>query len=134
MRSRLEAAWAEQLDAFGIEWQYEPCAYASEEGQYLPDFRIPGSPVFLEVKTQSWFACTTEDRTVLCGRMLRILRASIPNARLWILTNADAEGMVHTVEVLLTERGNEYFEVVSCPAGAVPVPSLYARGFWKRSG
>jgi hypothetical protein len=54
MRSRLEAAWAEQFDAFGWTWEYEPQAFASEQGQYLPDFRLSiphvPLPVYAEVK------------------------------------------------------------------------------------
>ena len=42
MRSRLEAAYAQHLDqSEWIEsWEYEPSAFASETGQYLPDFRV----------------------------------------------------------------------------------------------
>lgn len=58
MRSRLEAAWAEQFDAFGWGWEYEPICVASKAGQYLPDFRlqIPGAlgDVYVEVKPGSW--------------------------------------------------------------------------------
>lgn len=60
MRSRLEAAWAEQFDAFGWDWEYEPeCFAAAAAGQYLPDFRvtIPGSnadPLYVEVKPHYW--------------------------------------------------------------------------------
>src|SRR6266568_3037563 len=41
MRSRLEAGFAAWLDESGcVDWDYEPCAYATAEGQYLPDFVI----------------------------------------------------------------------------------------------
>lgn len=40
MRSRLEAGFAAWLDEWNFEWSYEPQAFASERGQYLPDFRI----------------------------------------------------------------------------------------------
>lgn len=40
MRSRLEAWWARAWDHKGIDWTYEPNAFGSEYGQYLPDFRI----------------------------------------------------------------------------------------------
>ncbi len=39
MRSRLEARYAAWLDRQGFDWKYEPKAFASEEGQYLPDFQ-----------------------------------------------------------------------------------------------
>jgi len=35
------------------EWQYEPQAYASEQGQYLPDFWWPRMNAFVEVKPTS---------------------------------------------------------------------------------
>lgn len=38
MRSRLEAGFAAWLDQMGVPWQYEPTAFASDRGQYLPDF------------------------------------------------------------------------------------------------
>lgn len=40
MRSRLEAGFAAWLDRYRFDWEYEPCAFASELGQYLPDFRL----------------------------------------------------------------------------------------------
>lgn len=39
MRSRLEAGFAMWLDEQKVKWEYEPCAFGSEAGQYLPDFR-----------------------------------------------------------------------------------------------
>lgn len=58
MRSRLEAWWAQQIDSRGdTVWEYEPCAFASEDGQYLPDFRYyedrPGGrrkAIYVELK------------------------------------------------------------------------------------
>lgn len=39
MRSRLEAGFAQWLDGWPImRWSYEPRAFASERGQYFPDF------------------------------------------------------------------------------------------------
>ena len=57
-RSRLEARWAVFFDAIGIEWQYEPqgfeieSVYGREEGtwRYLPDFYLPKSNKWVEVK------------------------------------------------------------------------------------
>jgi hypothetical protein len=46
MRSRLEADYAAYLDAQGKRWEYEPECFASENGQWLPDFavEIAGGP------------------------------------------------------------------------------------------
>ena len=40
MRSRLEARYAAAMDYLGWEWIYEPGAFASQDGQYLPDFKV----------------------------------------------------------------------------------------------
>lgn len=40
MRSRLEAGYAQWLDLAELKWEYEPQCFASEKGQYLPDFVI----------------------------------------------------------------------------------------------
>lgn len=44
MRSRLEAYAAQAFDRAGQPWEYEPRCFASEDGQYLPDFFLPMSP------------------------------------------------------------------------------------------
>jgi hypothetical protein len=59
MRSRLEAGYAAWLDQWNFDWTYEPNAFASERGQYLPDFRLDAvrcswladpATVYVEVK------------------------------------------------------------------------------------
>lgn len=62
MRSRLEAGFARWLDEVGAPWEYEPCAFAADDGwQYLPDFRLTGAldgvksdRIFAEVKPSTW--------------------------------------------------------------------------------
>jgi hypothetical protein len=57
-RSRLEARWAVFFDALGIEWQYEPeriefnprLTLKDEASSYLPDFWLPSSGLWVEVK------------------------------------------------------------------------------------
>jgi hypothetical protein len=50
-RSRLEATWAYNLDGWGLKWSYEPEAFAFPSGaNYLPDFWIPASKTWLEIK------------------------------------------------------------------------------------
>jgi len=49
MRSRLEAHYAQHLDAIGEKWAYEPRCFATDTGQYLPDFEI-GDHNYFEVK------------------------------------------------------------------------------------
>lgn len=53
MRSRLEARFAAGCDKLDVWWQYEPRAFASEKGQYLPDFQLVSESyddLFVEVK------------------------------------------------------------------------------------
>lgn len=82
MRSRLEARFAAFLDRSGFTWEYEPRAFASEQGQYLPDFRVSDagarSDMYVEVKGPD------AGVVVLCGAMARmeIIHASEPRASL----------------------------------------------------
>lgn len=50
MRSRLEADYAAYLDNRGVTWEYEPACFASESGQWLPDFRLDCNGLLIEVK------------------------------------------------------------------------------------
>ena len=49
-RSRLEARWAVFLDALGVEWKYEFEGYEVDGHRYLPDFWLPASHTWVEVK------------------------------------------------------------------------------------
>ena len=50
-RSRLEARWAIFFDTLGIKYEYEPEGYQLSDGTlYLPDFYLPESKQFFEVK------------------------------------------------------------------------------------
>lgn len=50
-RSRLEARWAVFFDKLGIKYQYEPEGFELTNGvRYLPDFYLPESDSFFEVK------------------------------------------------------------------------------------
>ncbi len=50
-RSRLEARWAVFFDSLGIKWEYEPEGIEFDDGtRYLPDFYLPDSNQFFEVK------------------------------------------------------------------------------------
>lgn len=130
MRSRLEATYAEWLDTNGIVWHYEPRAYASQLGQYLPDFVLPGIevavlrdeaapalwPVAVEVKPYRWWLLDSgpllrdehgeRGLTAIGLGWLRILCASTPNMTLAI----EIEGLP-LVSVFWRERDGT--EVVS---------------------
>ena len=50
-RSRLEARWAVFFDKLGIRWEYEPQGFELPSGRrYLPDFWLPDSHAWFEVK------------------------------------------------------------------------------------
>jgi hypothetical protein len=50
-RSRLEARWVVFFDAMGIKYEYEPEGFAMSDGTtYLPDFYLPESKQYFEVK------------------------------------------------------------------------------------
>ena len=49
-RSRLEARWAVFFNAMGIAWEYEPEGFVVNERPYLPDFFLPESGTWVEVK------------------------------------------------------------------------------------
>jgi hypothetical protein len=51
-RSRLEARWAVFFDAIGIEWEYEKEGYKLPSGWYLPDFWLPETKTWVEVKPE----------------------------------------------------------------------------------
>lgn len=49
-RSRLEARWAVFFDALGVKWKYETQGYEVDGFKYLPDFYLPESNDWVEVK------------------------------------------------------------------------------------
>lgn len=82
MRSRLEAHFAARLDSLGLVWEYEPCAFGDESGQYLPDFRITtrsGARWYVETKGP-----LVLDPALLQRRM-EVIWASDHEARLFLL-------------------------------------------------
>lgn len=52
-RSRLEARWAVFFDFLEIEWRYEPERYGTELSTYLPDFYLPRTKTWVEVKGEA---------------------------------------------------------------------------------
>ena len=52
-RSRLEARWAVFFDTLGMKWEYEPQGYTVDDECYLPDFWLPETETWVEVKGSS---------------------------------------------------------------------------------
>ena len=85
MRSRLEAGFAQWCDEIGLPWEYEPECFATEEGQYLPDFLLPAVWVlwedirldlYVEVKPGHLGA----EHEALFDRWSRIIKATKPES------------------------------------------------------
>lgn len=53
-RSRAEARWAIFFDLLGWDWDYEPCHYKLGTLNYLPDFYLPATGTWIEVKGASF--------------------------------------------------------------------------------
>lgn len=49
-RSKLEADWARVFDRLGLRWEYEKEGHYFGDTFYLPDFWLPASRQFVEVK------------------------------------------------------------------------------------
>lgn len=90
MRSRLEADFARWLDGPGRQqfsfssWEYEPQCFASEDGQYLPDFELTRTDrkrLYLEIKPQNF---PRPDALFVLPQM-EIIRQSEPEADLGLI-------------------------------------------------
>ena len=89
-RSRLEARWAVFFDALGVKYEYEKEGYdLGEAGWYLPDFWLPQSEMWAEVKAVEYtpndlqkchvLAAKTHHMTLLlCG-----VPSDIPQTMIW---------------------------------------------------
>jgi hypothetical protein len=96
MRSRLEADYAGCLDRAGSRWAYEPECFASESGQWLPDFGYDWGPFdssepfanLSEVKPAQPLMALGRDRGAWIDHVdgfltrISVARASRPNATL----------------------------------------------------
>lgn len=81
MRSRLEARFAAMIDDEGWDWSYEPRAYGSPAGQYLPDFEVQashGGKALIEVKP-------TVDTALASLARMQIIWESDPDAFLMMV-------------------------------------------------
>lgn len=140
MRSRLEASFAQWLDSWPfLCWEYEPCAFASEDGQYLPDFRAEGfraawldgdQHVYFEVKPSifgwqsEWDAIadpTPEmdrawEQEIELGRKMLLVSRSDPTALL-IIARQRQEGFADFMQVMSTDDGVPYTEPLELIAG-----------------
>ena len=65
-RSRSEARWAVFFDEAGIAWQYEPEGFEQYGMRYLPDFFLPKTQTWVEVKgnREALLACGLHRRAL----------------------------------------------------------------------
>lgn len=72
-RSRLEARWAVFFDALGVEWEYEPQGFEKQMAwggsvRYLPDFYLPRTETWVEVKGSLSLEDTMKMRHMVVSR------------------------------------------------------------------
>ena len=84
-RSRLEARWAVFFDALGIDWEYEYEGFDLDGEWYLPDFFLPSSMFFVEVKPAQ-----------LNDRERRLLNKLDDNPPKWAMGAVSAIGVPET--------------------------------------
>lgn len=81
-RSRLEARWAVFFDTAKIKYEYEPEGFTAGDGEeYLPDFYLPESDIYVEVKPNRPGAAEEVRRAInvmLNNRQVLIVLPDIP--------------------------------------------------------
>lgn len=96
MRSRTEAGFAQWLDNVGANWWYEPQAFGSSGGQWLPDFVVDKVVPAFHYDEYYWRAYVEVKGTLdmvdehICRRMQsaaderRLLLIAAPDGLLWV--------------------------------------------------
>jgi predicted nuclease of restriction endonuclease-like RecB superfamily len=77
MRSSYEVLFAKRLDRLGVEWEYEPRCFDLGTCTYTPDFYLPETEVFWEVK--GWLGPDSQRKT-------RLFRETFPEISLIVAT------------------------------------------------
>jgi len=87
-----EKAFAQLLDFYGVEWEYEPHEFAiawDEDGNptkfFRPDFYLPESDQYIEITTME------QDYVTKKNRKARLLREHYPEVRCKILYHRDLQ-------------------------------------------
>lgn len=81
IRYASEAGYARLLDEGGVAWEYEPRSYSSAAGHYLPDFYLPESNTFVEIKPST----LPEGDLRGAEERMRVIWSSNPTASLTIV-------------------------------------------------
>jgi hypothetical protein len=81
-RSRLEARWAVFFDAMGIKWEYEIEGFLLDDGtKYLPDFWLPETQSWLEVKPDEFTLDESHKCTLLSKNHCVIMVSGLPKPK-----------------------------------------------------
>jgi len=103
-RSKLEAAFAANMDRLGLKWEYEPLTIRYwHKGickNYIIDFFLPDLDVYIEVKPR-YFASNQETLSKLHGAKLAGLNISV-------CTEEDIEHLIQLVKIM-SERKPKRF-------------------------
>lgn len=78
LRSKYEVRFAKAMDARRIAWEYEPCRFDLGTCTYLPDFYIPSTGAFWEIK--GWLDPKS-------AKKIRLFRERYPEYPLIVATN-----------------------------------------------
>jgi hypothetical protein len=93
-RSTLEASYAQALDRTAQEWEYEPCTFRAGGRVWVPDFYLPGSGAYVELKNQDLSA----DETAAQLRRIAVAFAAEPGATVRLVIWRAGEGAILVYE------------------------------------
>lgn len=141
MRSRLEAGFAAWLDARHIAWEYEPCAFADQDGQYLPDFRLLHVPclwrdtpttVYAEVKPNTFDPTKYRGADYMTvNRQMSLIKASDPEAEFIVVQPARVCVLRPTVDHDYVPIGITFVRCRQQIGIATTVAPPFGREFWR---
>jgi hypothetical protein len=110
MRSRLEADFARYLDALGNPWDYEPECFASDTGQWLPDFRtvLPTDAggyrnVYLELKPAAALALQDGE-----AEIAHVARIDVILKRMLIAWSSEPSAALELISWTFGENGPDF--------------------------
>lgn len=111
-RSRLEARWAVFFDALKIEYEYEKEGYEFSDGtRYLPDFHLPDSNTFVEVK-----GGTISDSDLHKVHCL----ARQHDGRVYIVSDIDLDALTQNNNIMLDNLNTENWDYYSFYSDRMP--------------
>ena len=121
-RSRTEARWAVFFDFLGIPYEYEPQGYVLEGIPYLPDFWLPESECFVEIKSGD-----RDDRSLQKCKLL----ARLSGKRVFLYNGPPTREVISGIEVWYEPAVNETLDLeaewIECPICGAVKPNGYVQ-------